>query len=80
VVWIEAGREFQVPWCPHHQQTIMVQTHKDRCEEGTTTPFPPQETEKIWHGSPDPKKVIQLHDREHGMANARHLTERRYRG
>jgi hypothetical protein len=23
----------------------------------TTMPFPPQETEKIWHGSPDPQKV-----------------------
>jgi hypothetical protein len=34
-------------------------------EEGTTTPFPPQETEKIWHGSPDPQKVIPLHHREH---------------
>ena len=33
--------EFQVPWCPHHQQTIMVQTHQESCEEGTTTPFPP---------------------------------------
>jgi hypothetical protein len=35
-----AGREFQAPWCPHHQQTIMVQTHQDSCEEGTTKPFP----------------------------------------
>ena len=34
-----AGREFQVPWCPHHQRTIMVQTHQDSREEGTTTPF-----------------------------------------
>ena len=24
-----------------------------------------QETEKIWHGSPDPQKVLQLHHREH---------------
>ena len=31
----------------------------------TTTPFPPQETEKIWHGAPDPQKVLQLHHREH---------------
>jgi hypothetical protein len=22
-------------------QTVMVQTHQDSCEEGTTTPFPP---------------------------------------
>uniref|UniRef100_A0A673Y8N5 Reverse transcriptase domain-containing protein n=1 Tax=Salmo trutta TaxID=8032 RepID=A0A673Y8N5_SALTR len=38
-----ADREFQVPWCPHHQQTTMVQTHQDSREEGTTMPFPPQE-------------------------------------
>jgi hypothetical protein len=43
----------------------MVQTHQDSCEEGTTTPFPPQETEKIWHGFSDPQKVIQLYHREH---------------
>ena len=30
------GREFQIPWCPHHQQT-MVQTHQDSHEEGRTT-------------------------------------------
>ena len=34
-------------------------------KESTTKPFPPQETEKIWHGSPDPQKVLQLHHREH---------------
>jgi hypothetical protein len=27
-------------------------------------PIPPQETEKIWHGSSDPLKVLQLHHRE----------------
>ncbi|XP_071025296.1 protein POF1B-like [Oncorhynchus clarkii lewisi] len=27
--------------------------------------IPPQETEKIWHGSSDPQKVLQLHHREH---------------
>ena len=43
----------------------MVQTHQDSCEEGTTTPFPHQETENIWHGSPDPQKVLQLHHQEH---------------
>jgi hypothetical protein len=80
-----AGREFQVPWCPHHQQTIMVQTHLDSREEGTTKTFPPQETEKIWHGSPDPLEGLQLHHREHvasppGMTTARHLTVMRYRG
>ena len=25
----------------------------------------PQETEKIWHGSPDPQQVLQLNHREH---------------
>ena len=39
----------------------MVQTHQDSLEEGTIKPFPPQETEKIWHGSPDPQNVLQLH-------------------
>jgi hypothetical protein len=34
----------------------MVQTHQDSREEGTTTPISSQETEKIWHGSPDPQK------------------------
>ena len=43
----------------------MVKTHQEYCEEGTTMPFPPQETEKIWHGSPDPQKVLQLHHQEH---------------
>ena len=41
----------RVPWCPHQQQTRMVQTHQDSCEEGTTKPIPPQESKKIWHGS-----------------------------
>ena len=35
--------------------------HKESCEKGTTMPFPPQETEKFWHGSPEPQKVPQLH-------------------
>ena len=43
----------------------MVQAHQDSCEEGTTKPIPPQETEKIWHGSSDPQKFLQLHHREH---------------
>ena len=51
-----AGREFQVSWCSHYQQTIMVQTPQGICAEGTTMLFPPRETEKIWHGSPDPQK------------------------
>ena len=33
------------------------------------TPIPPQETEKIWHGSSDPQKVLQLHQ-EHGCITA----------
>jgi hypothetical protein len=53
-----AGREIQVPWCPHHQQPIMVRIHQDSHEEGMLTPIPPQETEKIWHGSPDPQTII----------------------
>jgi hypothetical protein len=40
------GCKLQVPWCPHHQQTIMVQTHQG----GTTVPISPQETERICHG------------------------------
>uniref|UniRef100_A0A4W5RCP2 Ankyrin 1 n=1 Tax=Hucho hucho TaxID=62062 RepID=A0A4W5RCP2_9TELE len=36
----------------------------DSREEGTTKPFPPQETENIWHRPPDPQKVLQLHHRE----------------
>ena len=43
----------------------MVQTHQDSREEGTTKPIPPQETEKIWHESSDPQKVLQLQHREH---------------
>jgi hypothetical protein len=38
--------------------------HQDSREEGTTKPIP-QETEKIWHGSSDPQKVLQLHHLEH---------------
>ena len=41
------------------------QTHQDSCEEGTTKAIPPQETYKIWHGSRDPQKVLQLQHREH---------------
>ena len=40
----------------HITNKLMVQIHQDSCEEGMTTHFPPQKTEKIWHGSPDPKK------------------------
>ena len=47
--------------------TNMVQTYQDSREKGTTQPIPPQETEKIWHGSSDPQKVLQLH---HGCITA----------
>jgi hypothetical protein len=40
-------------------------TQQDSREEGTTKHIPPQETEKIWPGSSDPQKVLQLHHREH---------------
>ena len=43
----------------------MVQAHQDSREEDTIKPIPPQETEKICHGSSDPQKVLQLHHREH---------------
>jgi hypothetical protein len=66
------GRDFQDPWSPHHQQTIMVQTHHSG-EECTTTPFPTQETKRIWHGSPDSGKVIQLHHREYPDRLQHHL-------
>ena len=33
-----------------HINKLMVQAHQDSCEEGTTKPIPPQETEKMWHG------------------------------
>ena len=39
---------------------------QDSREEGKTKPIPPQETEKIWHGSSDPQKALQLHHQEHG--------------
>ena len=45
----------------------MVQAHHDSRKEGTTKPIPPQKTEKIWHGSSDPQKVLQLHHREHPL-------------
>ena len=40
-------------------------TWSKHTKTGTTKPFPPQETEKIWHGSSDPQKFQQLHHREH---------------
>ena len=44
----------------------MVRAYQHSREEGTTKPISPQETEKIWHGSSDPQKVLELHHREHG--------------
>ena len=50
-----------------------VQTHHDSRDEGTTTPIPPQEAEKIWHGSSNPQKVLQLHHQEHPDGLRHHL-------
>ena len=48
----------------------MVQAQKGSHEEGTTKHVPPQEFEKIWHGSSDPQKALELHNREHGCITA----------
>jgi hypothetical protein len=40
---------------------LTCSTHSHSCEEGTTVPLPPQKAEKIWHGPPDPQKILQLH-------------------
>ena len=74
-------------WCPHHQQTNVVQAHQDSREAGTTKPVPPQETEKIWlvlrssQGSTAAslrasRRIASLP----GMATARPPTARHYRG
>jgi hypothetical protein len=80
------GRELQVPWCPHHQSTVMIQTHQDSREDGTTMPIPPQESERIWHGSSDPQiytaapsRASWLFASPPGMATARPTTARYYR-
>jgi hypothetical protein len=39
----------------------MVQTHQHSREKGTTTPLPPQEAEKIWHGISEPQKDTHIH-------------------
>ena len=52
-----AGREFQVPWCPHHQRAIMVQTHQDRREEGMTTLFPLRRLKRFGMGPQILKKL-----------------------
>ena len=56
--------ELQILWCPHHQQTNIVQAHQDSREEGMTKPIPLRR-QNIWHGSSDPQKVVQLHHEEH---------------
>ena len=40
-----------------HTKTVVKRTRQNH--------FSPKETENIWHGSPDPQKVLQLHHREH---------------
>ena len=40
-----------------HTQTVVKRAQKK--------PILPQETEKVWHESSDPQKVLQLHHREH---------------
>jgi hypothetical protein len=32
--------QLQAPWCPHQQQTRLVQTNQDSRKEGTTKPIP----------------------------------------
>jgi hypothetical protein len=58
---VEQVENFKFLGVQHHQQTNMVQAHHDSREKGTTKPITPRETEKIWHGSSDPQKVLQLH-------------------
>jgi hypothetical protein len=43
----------------------MVHTQQHSCEEGTITPPPPQEAEKIRHGPSDPQNVLQLQNLQH---------------
>jgi hypothetical protein len=57
-----AGLELQVPWCPLHQRTIMVQTYQDCCEEGTT-PFSHSKRLERFGMGPQILKVLQLHHR-----------------
>ena len=38
----------------------MVQAHQDSREDCRTNPIPPEETEKIWYGSSDPQRFLQL--------------------
>ena len=44
---VERVESFKFLGVQNHQQTIMVQTNQDSREEGTTTPFPPQETQDL---------------------------------
>ena len=41
----------------HITNKLTWSKHTNSREEGTTKPIPPQETEKIWHGSSDSQKV-----------------------
>ena len=43
----------------------MIQAQQDSRDEGTTKPIPPQETEKIWHGSSVPQEVLPLPQPDH---------------
>jgi hypothetical protein len=50
----------------HITNKLLWSKHTKICrEEGMTKAIPPLETENIWHGSSDPRKILQLHHREH---------------
>jgi hypothetical protein len=49
----------------HITNKLTWSKHTKSREEGITKPIPLQETEKIWHWSSDPQKILQLHHREH---------------
>ena len=69
VEWVESFKFLVV----HIINKLSWSKHTKSREEGTTTPFPPQETEKIWHGSPNPHKFLQLHHQEHPDRLDHHL-------
>ena len=62
---VESSKFLGVHFTNKQAPTNMIKAHQDSREEGTTKPIPPQETEKIWHGSSYPHKVLQLQHREH---------------
>ena len=45
----------------HISNKLTWSKHTKTVVKGTTKHIPPKETEKIWHGSSDPQKVLQLH-------------------